>query len=305
MEEPNTALTLAMSPPKPQLPLSTSDDSFINLGNVMKEIIPYVLHHLRAVLASGTQFADMPLHLQQPLDIKTKSQTSELVSYKDLWNTDKAVTALTTAAMYEAAGSLIWCNAFPASGDEEVLAGDPVLWSQVREVADAHFRVAGTSIKELASSPVKGTAPGKAPAETRGVTRIMFPITLPLHVTEINQAKNQYMLSCLHVLSGGATAGVYSQGAGEMRPAVAEPNFGTTPYSHNKMGMGPRGPSGDMGAVPRVQVAEGPFGPTPEGPLLTRNDSGDTGDARRAKRWNACAGVCHSLCCVLMFLGVR
>jgi hypothetical protein len=49
---------------------------------------------------------------------------------------------------------------------------------------------------------VKGTAPGKAPAETRGVTRIMFPITLPVHVTEINQAKNQYMLSCLHVLSG-------------------------------------------------------------------------------------------------------
>jgi hypothetical protein len=30
----------------------------------------------------------------------------------DPWNTDKAVTALTATAMYEAAGSLIWCNAF-------------------------------------------------------------------------------------------------------------------------------------------------------------------------------------------------
>eukprot|EP00972_Heterocapsa_arctica_P114459 16442542-Heterocapsa_arctica.AAC.1 len=110
--------------------------------------------------------------------------------------------------MYEAAGSLIWCNAFPSSEDEEVLAGDPVLWLQVREVADAHFRVAVTSIKELASSPAKGTAPaetrGKAPAETRGtdVTRVVFPIPLPVHVTEINQAKNQSMRSCLHVLSG-------------------------------------------------------------------------------------------------------
>eukprot|EP00972_Heterocapsa_arctica_P111851 16428461-Heterocapsa_arctica.AAC.1 len=60
------------------------------MGNVMKEIIPWVLHYLRIALASGNQFADMPVHLQQPLDIKTKSQTSELVSYKDAWNTDKA-----------------------------------------------------------------------------------------------------------------------------------------------------------------------------------------------------------------------
>eukprot|EP00972_Heterocapsa_arctica_P011662 1708592-Heterocapsa_arctica.AAC.1 len=74
------------------------------MGNVMKEVIPYVMHHLRAVLASGTQFADMPLHLQQPLDIKARSVNSELVSYKDPWNTAKAVTALTATAMYEAAG---------------------------------------------------------------------------------------------------------------------------------------------------------------------------------------------------------
>jgi hypothetical protein len=47
--------------------------------------------------------------------------------------------ALTATAMYEAAGSSIWCNPFPASEDKEILAGDPVLWSQVREVADAHL----------------------------------------------------------------------------------------------------------------------------------------------------------------------
>jgi hypothetical protein len=79
------------------------------------------------------------------------------VMQRDSWYTDKAVTALTATAMYEAAtGSSIWCNPFPACEDEEVLAtGDPVLWSQVREVADAHFTVAGTNSKELASSPAK------------------------------------------------------------------------------------------------------------------------------------------------------
>jgi hypothetical protein len=57
------------------------------------------------------------------------------VIQRDSWYTDKAVTALTATAMYEApTGSSIWCNPFPASGDEVILAGDPVLWSQVREV---------------------------------------------------------------------------------------------------------------------------------------------------------------------------
>jgi hypothetical protein len=184
----------AMPPTEPQLPTSTSDDSSINMGNVMKCIIPYVLHHLRAALASGTQFADMPLHLQQPLDIKTKSQTSELVSYKDVWNTANAVTALTATAMYEAAGSLIWCNPFPASEDEEVLAGDPVLWSQVREVADRHFRHACKAPAETR---------GKAPAETRGsdVPRTVFPISLPVHVEEVGFIETQ-LRSTLHVVSG-------------------------------------------------------------------------------------------------------
>jgi hypothetical protein len=142
------------------------------------------------------------------LDIKTKSGASELVSFKDAWNTEKAMIALATTAMYEAAGNLIWCNPFLANEDDEVLAGDPVLWSQVREVAESHFKVAVTSIKELASSPAKGTAHaetrGKALAETQGpdVTRIVFPITLPVHGTEINKAKNPSLKSCLHVLSG-------------------------------------------------------------------------------------------------------
>eukprot|EP00972_Heterocapsa_arctica_P038772 5713668-Heterocapsa_arctica.AAC.1 len=149
VEEPTAARTLDVPPPKPQLPSPTSDDYSINMGNVMKEIIPYVMHHLRIALASGTQFADMPVHLHQPLDIKTKSETSELVSYKEPWHTDRAVIALTTTAMYEASGSLIWCNPFTSSEDEEVLAGDAVLWSQVREVADGHFRVAVNTIKEL------------------------------------------------------------------------------------------------------------------------------------------------------------
>ena len=179
----------AMPPTKPQLPTSTSDDSSINMGNVMKCIIPYVLHHLRAALASGTQFADMPLHLQQPLDIKTKSQTSELVSYKDRWTTANAVTAST---MYEATGSLFWCNPFPASEDEEVFAGDPVLWSQVQEVADGHFKVACKAPAETR---------GKALAETRGkdVTRTLFPISLLVHV--VGFIKTQ-LRSTLHVVSG-------------------------------------------------------------------------------------------------------
>jgi hypothetical protein len=191
MEEQSTDQKPAMPPTKPQLPTSTSDDSSINMGNVVKYIIPYVLQHLPAVLASGTLFADMPLHLQQPLDIKTKSQTSELVSYKDRWTTANAVTAST---MYEATGSLFWCNPFPASEVEEVLARDPVLWSQVREVADGHFKVACKAPAETR---------GKALAETRGkdMTRIVFPISLPVHVEEVGFIKTQ-LRSTLHVVSG-------------------------------------------------------------------------------------------------------
>jgi hypothetical protein len=91
-----------------------------------------------------------------------------------------------------------------------VLAGDPVLWSQVREVADTHFKVPVASVNEIAASPAKNKAPrspasspAKAPAERRGedVMRTLFPIPLPVHVTEMNQAKNDKR-SCLHVVSG-------------------------------------------------------------------------------------------------------
>jgi hypothetical protein len=73
--ETSTALTLSY-PPKPEQPTSTSDDSSINMGNVMKEIIPWTLHHLLIALATGTQ----------PLNIKARSVT-DFVSCKEIRGT--------------------------------------------------------------------------------------------------------------------------------------------------------------------------------------------------------------------------
>jgi hypothetical protein len=153
----------------------------------MRGVIPYVQQHWRQCLNAGdptfSQFPDKDLHLHQPLLIKESLVQNELVSFKAPWTTKDALASLRSTAMYEAGGNLVWCNPFPSSDEAVVVAGDPVLWEHVKEVAEVHFGASAVS---------RGHA----------IARIVFPIALPIHVDDESLVGSGVFASALPLVSG-------------------------------------------------------------------------------------------------------
>jgi hypothetical protein len=90
--------------------------------------------------------------------------------------------------MYEAAGNLLWCNPYaPIDGTDAVIAGDPLVWSDVVVAADAFFSIGAC----------------KSNAETPGnVGRILFPTSVCVHVEGRASLNAAEFKGSLRLLSG-------------------------------------------------------------------------------------------------------
>jgi len=153
----------------------------------MRATIPYVQERLRECLNTGqdvfSQFQDNELHLHEPLVIKESVVENEMVSFKAPWTATDALASLRSTTMYEAGGNLVWCNPFPSSPEAVVVAGDPVIWEHVKEAAEVHFGVSAMS---------RGNA----------ISRIVFPIALPIHVDDEVLIRSGIFASALPLVSG-------------------------------------------------------------------------------------------------------
>ena len=157
----------------------------------MTGLVPWVVVALRRHIKSHpelfNQAADVPVYEHQPLRIVPKDGESESVlkSYKPPWDKQDAANALASTDRYEAAGNIAWVRLFPLSKDMNIVAGDPVLWSQVEELASDFFVPAATT-------------PG-------AVSRIMFPFTLHVNAPkDMKIAAAAHYQSCLDLISGHA-----------------------------------------------------------------------------------------------------
>jgi len=168
---------------KPVLPTAATAD----VEATIRSVIPYVQQQLRVCLSSKeaafAQFPDQALHLHAPLMIKESANRDELVSFKAPWTTTDALASLSSTAMYEAGCNLLWCNPFPASQDAMVIAGDRVLWDHVREAAEVHFSAL-------------------AAPQGRAISRLVFPISLPIHVDDDKVIQGGIFPSVLPLVSG-------------------------------------------------------------------------------------------------------
>ena len=87
-------------------------------------------------------FDEKAPHQLAPLNIMMKSlEAGELCSYKAPWKRPAARAALATAGRYEAGGNIMWCDPTPRGEQERLVAGDPVSWKMVEDVAAQHFSV--------------------------------------------------------------------------------------------------------------------------------------------------------------------
>lgn len=102
-------------PARPVLDTRADADAIKN----MRAIVPYVFYFIREKLNSdpvlGPQFADVEVHVHQPLEILRESGLAKESprSFKPPWTAVQAVDALTTAGMHEAGANALWCNAHP------------------------------------------------------------------------------------------------------------------------------------------------------------------------------------------------
>jgi hypothetical protein len=161
-----------------------------------------VLENLREYMKTHRgvfdEVADLPLHEHKPLHIEEKQKnTGSLKSYKAPWDKGAASDALATAGVYEAAGNLVWARVFPLSQEMETVAGAPVAFEQVVELADHFF----TSDAFVATQGTTAVPDGQKAA----VPRIVFPITMHVNASaDLNIANAPHFNSCLDLITGHA-----------------------------------------------------------------------------------------------------
>ena len=139
----------------PQMPAVDSGQN-ADVTRNMRDIVPYVLYHLRETIKVADelrfQFADVDPHLHEPLEITTAGNADRLSSYKPPWALADAQTSLATTGLYEVAGNLLRCHPHaPTGGPNAVIAGDPLVWSDVVEAAEFFFTM--DACKTHASTP--------------------------------------------------------------------------------------------------------------------------------------------------------
>ena len=161
------------APAKPKMP-DSSTDADVDIRTLMRSVISYVKYHFKQHLRGNPSyfsgFSDVELHEHVPLAIRdAQGSDTELLSYKAPWSTELAAMSLRTTDKYEAGGNIFWINPFPASGDDEAVAGDLNSWAFVNSMADV-FRDSGG-----ASTPSKGTVA----KEKRLTFTVVFSVWAP------------------------------------------------------------------------------------------------------------------------------
>jgi len=114
-------------------------------------------HRALASFARSTDTAK-ELHMHDPLN-----------SYQAAWKGEEAAISLRKFGLYEAAASITWLNPFPEDEVAQEISGDPPKWSDIVRLADA-FTL------DVDQSP-------------EGLTRFIFPIVLPVHLSSVDAAK--------------------------------------------------------------------------------------------------------------------
>ena len=192
--------------PLPRIPSVTDDPGTLGgaatpARNVISGVVPWVLENLREYMKTHRgvfdDVADLPLHEHKPLHIEEKQKnTGSLKSYKAPWRKEAASDALATADMYEAAGNIVWARVFPVSQEMETVAGAPVAFEQVVELAD-HFFTTDAFVA------TQGTA--VAEGQKAAVPRIVFPIILHVNASaDLNIATAPHFNACLDLITGHA-----------------------------------------------------------------------------------------------------
>ena len=185
--------------PRVPLPRIPSDDPVNSVAtparNVLSGIVPWVLENLREYMKMHRglfdDVADLPLHEHQPLHIEEKQKNSaSLKSYKALWDKGAASDALATTDMYEAAGNIVWARLFPVSQEMEIVAGAPVAFEQVVELADNFFA-------SDAFVATQGNGVGEGEEKVAIPRIVLFPITMYVNASaDLNIATASHFNAC-------------------------------------------------------------------------------------------------------------
>ena len=188
----------AQAPGKPPtVPARGACDAVLPAKKVMKDVVLYVDVHLRLIIRSRdrrfSQFADVPLFQHPALclpslgapDGPEDKMSLSMSSYKSTWDAKEASASLGTSGMYEAGGSLWWCNPFPTSDQELILAGRLPTFEDLHAVA-GDFCVQQTS--------------QTAPDQRSG--RIVFPRLLIVCAPTPETFALREFAGCLRLLNG-------------------------------------------------------------------------------------------------------
>lgn len=90
------------------------------------------------------QFSDVEPWQQKPLVIpEGTSSGNRMNSFKFAWTAESARSSLSTTGMFEASGNGLWCNPHPPlDAAHEMMAGEPITWGAVKQIADDFFTMA-------------------------------------------------------------------------------------------------------------------------------------------------------------------
>ena len=112
------------------------------------------------------------------------------MSYKAPWVKDAAPRTLEQTGMYEASANLLWLNPFMEGDTAQLIAGDVPQWRTVLEAVDK-FMTLEAGIESSLASP-QGT----------GITRLLFPITVPAYCDCADDGDATGVLGKFRVVAG-------------------------------------------------------------------------------------------------------
>ena len=189
----------ASDPPShpPAAPILVTDGDEASVVDNMRRIVPYVLTALQTVLRSNPelarQYPDCEPHLHTPARIAedpSRIAGDDITSYKPPWSETDAYASLRSTTMYEAAGSVLWCNPCARPGAEEkIIAGLLPTWQQVEDCYQTDFSLSGASAKSVGKQSYSK------------VQRLVFRTVITVIVDDMEMAKQPYFRQSLHVLT--------------------------------------------------------------------------------------------------------
>ena len=112
------------------------------------------------------------------------------MSYKAPWVKQAAARILKKTGMYEASANLLWLNPFMEGDTAQLIAGDVPQWRTVLEAVDK-FMTLEAGIESSLASP-QGT----------GITRLLFPITVPAYCDCADDGDATGVLGKFRVVAG-------------------------------------------------------------------------------------------------------